>query len=71
MSMKQLITVLVAALFAAASLTAVAQEKKSEQGMEQPKAAKSDKAAKKPSAKKTAKKKSAKKSEAKTDEVKK
>ncbi len=70
MSMKQLITVLVAALFAAASLTAVAQEKKSEQGMEQPKAAKGDKA-KKPSAKKTAKKKSAKKSEAKTEEVKK
>ena len=70
MTMKQLITVLVAALFAVASLTAVAQEKKAEEGMDKPKAAKSDKA-KKPSAKRTAKKKPAKKGEAKTEEMKK
>ena len=74
MSMKQFITVLVAALFAAASLTAVAQEKKSEQGMEKPKAAKSDKA-KKPKAAKTAKtankKKPVKKGEANKEEMKK
>jgi Ni/Co efflux regulator RcnB len=62
MSMKQLITVLVAALFAAASVTAVAQDKKAD-GMEK-KSMKSDKA------KKAGSKKSAKKS-AKKDEMKK
>jgi hypothetical protein len=50
--MKQFITVLVAALFAAASVNAVAQEKKAEPTK---KAAKADKAKKAP-AKKAAKK---------------
>ena len=60
MTMKQLLTVLVAALFAAASVNAVAQEKKGD-GMEK-KAMKSDKA-KKAAPKKTAKKTAAKKAE--------
>jgi hypothetical protein len=54
MTMKQFLAVLCAALFAAASVNAIAQEKKGD-GMEKPKAAKADKA-KKASAKKTAKK---------------
>ena len=62
MKMKQFLAVLVAALFAAASVNAIAQEKKGD-GMEK-KAMKSDKA------KKAAPKKSAKKA-AKKDEMKK
>jgi hypothetical protein len=57
MTMKQFLTVLVAAMFAAASVNAIAQEKKGD-GMEK-KAAKSDKAKKaapKKSSKKAAKK---------------
>ena len=53
MTMKQFLAVLVAALFAAASVNAIAQEKKGD-GMEK-KAAKADKA-KKAAPKKTAKK---------------
>jgi hypothetical protein len=53
MTMKQFLTVLVAAMFAAASVNAIAQEKKGD-GMEK-KAAKADKA-KKSSSKKSAKK---------------
>ena len=59
MTMKQFLTVLVAALFAAASVNAIAQEKKAD-GMEK-KAAKADKA-KKANAKKS-NKKAAKKAE--------
>ena len=54
MTMKQLISVLVAALFAAASVNAIAQEKKGD-GMEK-KAAKADKKAVKKAPKKAAKK---------------
>jgi hypothetical protein len=55
MTMKQLLTVLFAAMFAVASVNAIAQEKKGD-GMEK-KAMKSDKAkAKKAGAKKAAKK---------------
>jgi Ni/Co efflux regulator RcnB len=68
MSMKQFITVLVAALFAAASVTAIAQDKKADTGMEKSKATKSDKA-KKAAPKKTAKK--APKKDDKKDEMKK
>lgn len=53
MTMKQFLAVLCAALFAAASVNAIAQEKKGD-GMEKPKAAKADKAKK--ASKKTAKK---------------
>lgn len=63
MTMKQFLAVLVAALFAAASVTAVAQEKKGD-GMEQ-KAAKSDKAKVKKAAPKKTAKKAAKKDETK------
>lgn len=54
MTMKQFLTVLVAALFAAASVNAIAQEKKGD-GMEK-KAAKADKKAAKKAPKKAAKK---------------
>ena len=43
MMMKQFLAVLCAALFAAASVNAIAQEKKGD-GMEKPKAAQADKA---------------------------
>jgi Ni/Co efflux regulator RcnB len=68
MTMKQLLTVLVAALFAAASVNAVAQEKKGD-GMEK-KAMKSDKA-KKAAPKKAAPKKTAKKTQKKGEDAKK
>ena len=54
MTMKQFLTVLVAALFAAASVNAIGQEKKGD-GMEK-KAAKADKKAVKKAPKKAAKK---------------
>jgi len=52
MTMKQLLTVMVAALFAAANVNAIAQEKKAEKAMEQ---SKSTQKAKKAAPKKTAK----------------
>ena len=68
MTMKQFLTVLVAAVFAAASVNAVAQEKKGD-GMEK-KAMKSDKA-KKAAPKKAAPKKTAKKTQKKGEDAKK
>jgi hypothetical protein len=65
--MKQFISVLVAAVFAAASLTAIAQEKKDEKA----KAGQMDKKSDKKAAKKSSKKSSKKAEGAKKDEAKK
>ena len=67
--MKQLISVLVAALFAAASVSAIAQDKKGEGKSD--KAGQMDKKDTKKAAKKAPKKSSAKKGEAKKGEPKK
>jgi len=68
MTMKQLLTVLVAALFAAASVNALAQEKKAD-GMEKKAEATAKKAAK--PAKKAAPRKTAKKTQKKGEDAKK